>query len=206
MDLIFRNSDSPWLPISCACVDRAEYSFCEFPGSPHHKPGAGGNTTLSSFLKEGHLGRIGKNCSYSIELNGRRWTGSVYATPKSTTVPCGLLWIKNSWRKSDAGRISLPAAHKECKFPFMAVSQAGVEGRIFSPEIERWMKIQEQAPLEATCLSLHYKHWKPTFSFPFFISPQFIAFAYNNRQVPECFSAFPGRPLSIWNSPNSAIR
>ena len=64
MDLIFRNAD--------VCVDRAEFSFCEFPGSPHHKPEAGGNTTLSSFLKEGHLGRIGKNYSYSIELNGRR--------------------------------------------------------------------------------------------------------------------------------------
>lgn len=35
----------------------------------------------------------------------------------------------------------------------MTVSQAGVEGCISSPETEGWIKIQEQAPLEATCLS-----------------------------------------------------
>lgn len=35
----------------------------------------------------------------------------------------------------------------------MTVSQAGVEGCIFSPEREDWIKIQEQVPLEATCLS-----------------------------------------------------
>lgn len=94
MDLIFRNSDSPWLSISCVCVDRAEYSFCEFPGSPHHKPEAGGNTTLSSFLKEGHLGRLGKNRSYSIELNGRRLTGSVYATPNLPLFHVGCFGLK----------------------------------------------------------------------------------------------------------------
>lgn len=71
-DLIFRNSDSTWLSISCVCVERAEDSFCELPGNPHHKPEAGGNTTLFSFLKEGHSGSMAKNCSYSIELNGRR--------------------------------------------------------------------------------------------------------------------------------------
>lgn len=29
------------------------------------------------------------------------------------------------------------------------------------------------------------------------ISPQLTAFAYNDGQVPKCFSSFPGRPLSV---------
>lgn len=45
-------------------------------------------------------------------------------------------WTKNSWRKSDTGRIFLLAVNKEYAFPFLTGSQAGVERCILSLEME----------------------------------------------------------------------